>query len=617
MKTKDFYDIFDGEIEKVLIRYKDDNYINKVKQVEQKKSYSLLIWFLEFYGKAPSVKNFITDGNKDASCDIIFENIISTGETVFYVIQSKWNNRNNCSGKMDAQQLKYTLNDFETVIRGDKTLSSNEKFNENYQKLLLHMRKNGKVEFIYLVLSEFNDDVQDNICSFNKLYGPIIKLEVYDIGKIRRDFIEFKYKGIKPQNPLEYKYNPEECKIKFPIERFEENQNRDFLQYKKPFKSYIFVVKPKTIYEIFDKFGFYLFFKNVRNPLERSNYNEEMAKTLKERPILFWYFNNGITAITKMIPDIGMQADEIEIVGLQIINGAQTVYTIYETYKNSSPIEQQIMDEDARITFRLIKSSDENISFDITKFTNSQNQIFDIDFMANDEIQKKLQDESFKTKVWYQRRRGEFVFEDNIVPESITVETNDNFALYYMVFYLQDPVTVTKEKKFFFISNKHNSKGLYEKIFNEDTNYTDMLASYYIVKFMLKLLNKADYPLAPVLLPAIALTKTILTEYLELKLCQFDDLSAYIIQAIEDEDKVKLNEFGKILVIAFKRIYSSNNKSLEDSDFESILKNILNSEVVFEKIRKTAKSNGLTKEEIQFIQNVENEIEAAATKEEK
>ncbi len=50
----------------------------------------------------------------------------------------------------------------------------------------------------------------------------------------------------------------------------------------------------------------------------------------------FWYFNNGITAITSTLPDIAEAAENIEVDGFQIINGAQTVYAIYSAYEEAS-----------------------------------------------------------------------------------------------------------------------------------------------------------------------------------------------------------------------------------------------------------------------------------------
>ena len=97
----------------------------------------------------------------------------------------------------------------------------------------------------------------------------------------------------------------------------------------KPFEAYMFLLRPKSIYNLFEKYGFALFYKNVRNPLLQSQFNEDIERTALDNPAYFWYYNNGITAITYLLPTIGKKAEQIELTGLQIINGAQTVYSIY------------------------------------------------------------------------------------------------------------------------------------------------------------------------------------------------------------------------------------------------------------------------------------------------
>jgi AIPR protein len=108
-----------------------------------------------------------------------------------------------------------------------------------------------------------------------------------------------------------------------------------------------------------------LFFKNVRNPIHRSNYNPKIVNTLLEKPNAFWYFNNGLTAITKILPDIGNHAKEIQVAGLQMINGAQTVYSVYQAYEQAKPIQRKAMDTHARLMLRLIGSSDNEFNLQI------------------------------------------------------------------------------------------------------------------------------------------------------------------------------------------------------------------------------------------------------------
>jgi hypothetical protein len=244
------------------------------------------------------------------------------------------------------------------------------------------------------------------------------------------------------------------------------------------------LLKPKTIFDLFQKYKFALFFDNVRNPLPESNYNQAIVDTLNTSPGMFWYFNNGITAISTIIKPIGFDSQVAHLSGLQIINGSQTVYSIYETYKNATILRREVLDTEVKITLRLIRSSDENMNLKITRYTNSQNPMEDRDFWANDAVQVRLQEESFKTKYWYERRRGEF----RSLPNDITVISHTEIANSYIPFhlgninrtaYLLDGLgTIKGNETAIFISQKESKNGLYETIFNENTFFEDILSAF-------------------------------------------------------------------------------------------------------------------------------------------
>jgi len=79
------------------------------------------------------------------------------------------------------------------------------------------------------------------------------------INRIKRDYIEREYKQITPINPLEYTYAPEETPVTLTVERSKRG-NGNFVKIDKPFDAYIFLVKPKTIFNLFEEFGFSLCF---------------------------------------------------------------------------------------------------------------------------------------------------------------------------------------------------------------------------------------------------------------------------------------------------------------------------------------------------------------------
>jgi hypothetical protein len=416
-------------------KYGEDDYIQKHKGAKNnQKSYALLIWFLEFYGKRQNYKNYITDGDNDSSCDIVFDNVNNQGEKVFYLVQSKWNNEENVeSHKKNRDEILKTLNEFETLLRGEKK-NVNNKLHVKLKELNKHLESNGAVKCIFLSLSQYNGGADENINSF-KNGDEKIDFEVIDINRIKSDYIDRHYKKIEPINPLEFYQNPEESPI-----TLEFIQKNGKIKIAKPFEAYMFLLSPKSIYNLFNTYSFSLFYKNIRNPLLQSQFNEDIEKTALENPAYFWYYNNGITGITydwDKIQKLNPQTQKIELTGLQIINGAQTVYSIYQAYKNATPAKRKKMDSESLITLRLLKSGGRDFDLKVTRYTNSQNPVDDRDFCANDDIQIRLQNESFNTCVWYEKRRGEF----RNIPDSVGVVSNETFADAYLAYHLQDPVS--------------------------------------------------------------------------------------------------------------------------------------------------------------------------------
>lgn len=480
MLTSTFRLLLENEIGQIVPEIEKQN--PEIKAEDQKKSFAFLHWFLINYYPEKRDKDFkskITEGNDDGSCDIIFTNKNRSGEKVFYVIQAKWFNIKNASKTNKTGELvKSCISDFELIITGKAPLSkTNQKFNEQYKKLKKHIKRNGKVKFIFLPLCERTKSADNNINKFNDDNQPLISLELYDINKLKLDYIELKFKEVKTHNPLETPYEPID-KIKLAVDI----ENR--ISIKEPDESYIFLVKPKLIHELFAKYQFSLFYRNIRNPLFKSTFNQAISNTLLENPKRFWYYNNGITAITNKINPFNKTATEITVQGIQIINGAQTVYSIYQAYNNSDEEKKAYIDERVVISMRIITSSNSNEDLKITKFTNSQNPVTARDFHANDEVQKKIQAEFFiNTDIWFEIRRSEF--RKKIDKKlRIKIVSNELIGQCYLSYFLLKPILAKSSKTNIFLSSLESSKGLYDDIFNSDTNYEDMWISYQLYQLI-------------------------------------------------------------------------------------------------------------------------------------
>ncbi|MDX2301322.1 MAG: AIPR family protein [Microscillaceae bacterium] len=631
MITIDFYNTLDAELTQIIEKYKDDKFlkIQKGEQAENnKKSYALLIWFLEFYAKKGDYLSYITDSNFlinnkngnqekdtfkdiDSSCDVIFDNIDNFGNKVFYIVQSKWNNAENSKGEISTTEIKKALNDFETILRGD-TNKVNQKLQKKLENLYEHLKNNGEVKFIFLSLCKANPKSEDNIKSF--LAGQEkTKVEIIDIDRLKLDYIDRKFKKIDPINPLENYYNPEEIKIPLQVERLGMDRG-NYIKIEKPFDAYVFLVRPKTIFELFDHYGFYLFFKNVRNPLLQSDFNREIEKTALDNPAYFWYYNNGITAITYApFPVIRPQAENLELNGLQIINGAQTVYSIYSAYKNASPAKKAEMDSEILITLRLLKSGGEDFDLNVTRFTNSQNPVQDRDFCANDPIQEKLQREFYNTKFWYQKRNGEFRRKDQDVKEvldnkGVKIIPNHIFATTYLAYHLQDPVSVFKNfqqigqshKDLIFLSHKEHPEGLYERIFNDKTDYEDMLCSFCVFDIIFQRTPlKFESTAKTNLYHLLALFKIVFTKYIHKKLNDKVSIKKYIIKLYEENNKeIILKTFKFLNLFVKKQLGELEDKISEEQNIEKHIK-FLTTLSYYERIRDELESLDLDITEIE------------------
>lgn len=553
MVSEAFYDLIDKELEALINEYKDDLYFKKNKSnVNNCKSRAFLIWFLKFYGKTDQYIQHITDGDGDHSCDIIFDAYDNQENHIYYIVQSKWNIKSKCHSSVEKAQVLQAINEFDSIIRGHKLTTENKTYQAKVKDLQEHIKHNGEIKIIYLTLCSPNKDTEDNINAF-LLNHKKTSFEWIDLERLKIDYINRKYKEIEPINPLSKYYNPEEENIELSIKQHV--GGRSFIHIDKPFEAFVFLLKPSTIYNLFEKYGFLLFQKNVRNPLMVSELNQQIEKTITDNPAFFWYYNNGLTAITYLLPEIRNEAETATVTGLQIINGAQTVYSIYKAYKDASPVKRQIMDSESFVTLRILKSGGKDFDLNVTRFTNSQNPVSDRDFVANDEVQKRLQEESFETAFWYEKRRGEFRNRDI---EGVQIVSNEVFAKLYLAYFLHDPIKVSnvfsrKNNKFAFISHKQDKDGLYEIIFNENTSFKDMQAAYQI-QSLIECCFEFDISVFSQNIILLSLFSYIAKDYYKIKYdTNFEDVSVEINKGFQSDD---IDVFLKILKYINNSIYN-------------------------------------------------------------
>ncbi len=150
--------------------------------------------------------------------------------------------------------------------------------------------------------------------------------------------------------------------------------------------------------------GYPIFDMNIREYLGNKGVNKNIYSTLleKEERKNFFYYNNGITIICDKMHKIETQASKglmnasFEIDNPQIVNGCQTVNSIYSALKNVDPAALENEYKDTFVMLKILEidrdNTDEDILYkNIVKYNNSQNAIDEKTFVANTSEFRRIQ----------------------------------------------------------------------------------------------------------------------------------------------------------------------------------------------------------------------------------
>ena len=140
-----------------------------------------------------------------------------------------------------------------------------------------------------------------------------------------------------------------------------------------------------------------IFSLNIRNYIGKKGTNKKIFETARDDPENFYMFNNGISCLATKVTLTG---NDVEVVGLQVINGAQTIRSLVHVGKFGLKVPVVLV----RITeIAEGYGTGGKIREQITRFNNTQNTIKISDFRSNDPVQSALSDQ-FKQIVRNGRR---------------------------------------------------------------------------------------------------------------------------------------------------------------------------------------------------------------------
>lgn len=383
------------------------NFINQIKEdiKEYQERYKYManiskdewafnFWILDKLYKEDEqiIEDKIIDYNdKGVDCYVWHEDTLD-----LYLIQNKYYSENT------ALTNDYVQNDFLTRAIGaleKDTYTRSQELQNIYNRY--SVETDFSVHFVLYVTNNISKTKQiiDGIARFNStninrdatIYGlDDIESLYYDKPMINKKKMSFEIRTINKGTILNI--DPEAYKMTVPLDA-----------------KYVLVpvINMYEIYKLAKEKDYPIFDSNIREYLGTTGtINKRMVETLKDpnERVNFFYYNNGITIIAENISKEKNASGykKLSIDNPQIVNGCQTVSTIYETL--ASLPEQTLEREfkDTYVMLKILKIPKENeklqtLSNNIVTYNNSQNAINQKAFAANTQTFMRLQIE-FKKK---------------------------------------------------------------------------------------------------------------------------------------------------------------------------------------------------------------------------
>ncbi|MCC6797324.1 MAG: AIPR family protein [Candidatus Hydrogenedentes bacterium] len=154
---------------------------------------------------------------------------------------------------------------------------------------------------------------------------------------------------------------------------------------------YIGRISGKQLQHLYRKHRQKLFAMNIRNYVGDTSTNKQIKATAKSDADNFFFYNNGISAVATNIT-ADPERDELVCERFSIINGAQTVTSIFDSYNNDPTREAERTEVLLRVSEISLSGTVEDGDFidNLTRYNNTQNAIKVPDFRSNDRVQSKL-----------------------------------------------------------------------------------------------------------------------------------------------------------------------------------------------------------------------------------
>ena len=156
-------------------------------------------------------------------------------------------------------------------------------------------------------------------------------------------------------------------------------------------RCYVGRMNGAQVCELYKRYRSRLFALNIRDYLGELATNRRIIGTAIESPQDFFFYNNGLSAVSKDVEE-DSEGGLLHCEGFSIINGAQTATSIFKAQSRQPAADLSELEVMIRISVLRGKKDREDGEFldCVTQYNNTQNAIKLPDFRSNDPVQKAL-----------------------------------------------------------------------------------------------------------------------------------------------------------------------------------------------------------------------------------
>ncbi len=390
----------------------------------------------------------VVDASNDLGCDLIHRD-----DNHVLILQVKYRGEG-------AKEPPETITHFQSILKrvGDPSLKANEKLLDRLNEIDW---KNDSFSFVFVTLGKLENQAR-------KLseQPPVYPESLKDLEQ-RSEWIyvdeQSLNEDLRSAHSLE-RGPSERPHTLYPVGSKGHRGSSIIQVNADQFRSFIMALDARQVIGAYEALGRdSLFSLNIRNFIGNTSTNKNIINTARSSPDRFFLFNNGISCICK---ELKVFENKIEVSGLQVINGAQTVKALFNAGRLRPNQVDPWMSHIPHILVRITEipggyGQSGKVREQITQFNNTQNVVKVSDFRSNDLVQEHLK-EQFK-KISYRGRHVIYVPKrTDSPPKNAELVRLEEFAKTIYAF-LEDPISFSGATAFLF----DDVNGGYNKIFGD------------------------------------------------------------------------------------------------------------------------------------------------------